>query len=77
LFQYEPKSINETGKVVVSYVIDQDGKVTDVKSPIKIDFLSVELERVIKSLPAWKPGVQDGKNVAVQCYAFAEFRLQQ
>jgi len=64
------------GKVVVSYVIDQDGNVTDVRSPVKIDFLSVELERVIKSLPAWKPGVHNGKNVAVQCYAFAEFRLQ-
>jgi len=65
-----------TGKVVVSYVIDQDGNVTDVKSPVKIDFLSVELERVIKSLPTWKAGVHNGKNVAVQCYIFTEFKLQ-
>ena len=65
------------GKIVVSYVIDTEGKVTDVQSPVKIDLLSIELERVIKSLPAWKPGVHNGKNVAVQCYAFAEFRLQQ
>ena len=65
-----------TGKIVVSYIIDQDGKVTDVKSPVKIEILSNELERVVKSFPAWKPGVHNGKNVAVQCYAFAEFKLQ-
>ena len=65
-----------TGMVVVSFVIDKDGKVTDLKSPVKIDFLSNELERVIKLLPAWKPGMQDGKAVAVQCYVFAEFCLK-
>ena len=65
------------GKVVVSYVIDKDGKVTDVKSPVRIDILSNEAERLIKSLPDWKPGVHGGKNVPVQCYAFVEFRLQQ
>ena len=62
-----------TGMVVASFVIDKDGKVTSLKSPVKIDFLSNELERVIKLLPAWKPGMQGGKAVAVQCYAFAEF----
>ena len=65
------------GKVVVSYVIDKDGKVTDVKSPVRMDILSNEAERLIKSLPDWKPGVHGGKNVPVQCYAFVEFRLQQ
>ena len=65
------------GKVVVSYVIDKDGKVTDVKSPVKIDILSNEVERVIKSFPEWKPGSHGGKNVSVQCYAFVEFKLQQ
>jgi len=65
-----------TGMVVVSFVIDKDGKVTDVKSPVKIDPLSRELERVIKKLPDWKPGVQGGKTVAVQCYAFVQFKLE-
>ena len=65
-----------TGMVVVSFVIDKDGNVTDVKSPVKIDNLSREAERVIKLLPAWKPGTQGGKAVAVQCYLFVEFKLQ-
>ena len=64
-----------TGTVVVSFVIDKDGNVTDVKSPVKIDHLSNELERVIKKFPSWKPGVQGGKAVAVQCYTFVEFKL--
>ena len=64
-----------TGTVVVSFVVDKDGKVTDVKSPVKIDILSDEVERVIQSSPAWKPGTKKDKNVAVQCYAFVEFRI--
>ena len=64
-----------TGTVVVSFVVDKDGKVTDVKSPVKIDLLSNELERVVQSSPAWKPGKQGRQNVAVQCYSFVRFRL--
>ena len=81
-----------TGKVVVAYVIDKDGNVTDVQwvmnsvtrsIPIDMDgyvtsvpnVLSDEVERVIKSFPAWEPGSHNGKNVAVQCYAYVEFRL--
>jgi len=64
-----------TGTVVVSFIVEKDGTVTDVKSPVKIDLLSKELERVVKSSPAWKPGKQGGKDVAVQCYAFVEFRF--
>ena len=63
------------GTVVVSFVIDKDGNVTDVKSPVKIEYLSNEVERVIQSSSAWKPGSQGGKNVAVQCYAFVEFKI--
>ena len=65
-----------TGKVAVSFVIDKNGKVTDVKSPLWIDILSKEAERVIKLLPDWEPGIHDGKKVAVQYYQFFEFKLQ-
>jgi len=64
------------GKIVVSYVIDTNGNVTDVKSPVKIDGLSMEGERLIKSMPAWKPGSHKGKNVAVQCFAIMEFKIR-
>ena len=65
-----------TGTVAVSFVIDKNGNVTDVKSPVRIEYLSDELERVVKSSPAWKPGSQKGKDVAVQCYSFVEFKFQ-
>jgi TonB family protein len=64
------------GTVVLSFIVDKDGNVTDVKSPVKIDILSDVAERVIQSSPIWKPGSQNGKNVAVQCYTFMEFKLQ-
>ena len=76
---YPAKALEDgiTGKVVVSYIIDNEGRVTDVKSPVRIDILSNEVERVIKSLPVWTPGSHHGKAVSVQCYIFVEFRLQQ
>ena len=63
------------GKVVVSFIIDKNGKVTNVTSPVKIDVLSEEVERVVKLLPTWTPGSHGGKNVAVQCYVFVEFQI--
>jgi TonB family protein len=74
-YPVDAQSNGIAGTVVVSFVVDKDGKVTDVKSPVRIDLLSTELERVLQSSPAWKPGKQGGKDVAVQCYAFVEFRL--
>jgi len=65
-----------TGTVAVSFVVDKNGNVTDVKSPVKIEYLSDELERVVQSSPVWKPGSQKGKDVAVQCYSFVEFKIQ-
>ena len=74
---YPPVAIENgiEGVVVVSYVIDKDGNVTDVKSLEKIGLLSDEVERIIKSSPAWKPGSLNGKNAAVQCYSFVVFKL--
>ena len=64
------------GTIVVSFVVDKEGEVTDVKSPVKIEYLSDELEKAVQSSPAWKPGNQGGKAVSVQCYTFVEFKLR-
>jgi len=68
------------GTVVVSFIVNKMGNITFVRSPIMIDYLSDEVERVVKNSnswisPKWKPGSQDGKNVAVGCYFFVEFKL--
>ena len=61
------KENNVSGKVFVQFVIGKDGKVSDVKPARKVDpYLDREAVRVVKSMPAWKPGKQRGKAVKVQ-----------
>ena len=55
-----------SGRVYVSFVIDEKGQVVDtkvVRSPD--DNLSKEALRVINSMPRWKPGRQRDQNVRV------------
>lgn len=64
------------GKVFVSFVIDKDGSVTDVKILRGVDpYLDKEAMRVVRSMPNWKPGKQRGKSVKVQYQLPLNFRL--
>ncbi len=55
------------GKVMVSFVVDKKGKVIDVKAKNHINAkLEKEAVRVVKGMPNWEAGVQDGKPVNVQ-----------
>lgn len=52
------------GKVVVTFVIDVNGEVTDPKVVKSVsDVLDKEALRVVKSMPTWQPGIQKGKKV--------------
>ncbi|MBR6252142.1 MAG: energy transducer TonB [Bacteroidales bacterium] len=54
------------GRVFVSFVIDKNGDVTDVKVMRPTDpNLDKEAIRVVKSMPKWTPGKQRGKAVKV------------
>jgi protein TonB len=56
-----------TGVVYVSYVVDKDGTIKDVKVVRGADpFLDKEAMRVVKTLKGYKPGKQRGKPVPVQ-----------
>jgi len=56
-----------TGVVYVSYVVDRDGSIKDVKVVRGADpFLDKEAVRVVKLLKGYKPGKQRGKPVPVQ-----------
>ena len=58
---------NVQGKVLVSFVVEEDGKLTGVaavRGPSAT--LKAEAVRVIAKSPAWKPGYQNGKSVRVQ-----------
>ena len=66
--RYPPiaKEYNITGKVYVSFIVDRQGKVTNVKIVRGVDKnLDAEAMRVVKSLPRYTPGRQRGKAVRV------------
>ena len=66
-----------SGRVFVGFVIDKQGKVTDVNVLRGVDpYLDKEAVRVVKSMPNWKPGKQRGKPVKVQFQVPINFKLR-
>lgn len=54
------------GKVIVQFVVGIDGNINNVKVLRPVNpYLDAEAVRVIKLMPKWKPGRQDGKLVNV------------
>ena len=65
------------GRVIVSFVVERDGSITDVKVARSVDpSLDREAQRVVKSMPKWKPGKQNGSAVRVKYTVPVVFRLQ-
>lgn len=55
------------GRVFVSFVVERDGSLTDVKIIRSVSpELDAEALRVIRMAPKWKPGMQGGQPVRVQ-----------
>lgn len=55
-----------TGKVKIKFVIDEFGAIQDVQAQTSYGFgLEDEAIRVIRSMPHWKPGINNGKPVKV------------
>ena len=60
------KKNNLQGRVIVKFVIEKDGTVTNVEVGRGWgNELDEEAVRVVKAMPKWKPGKQDGKTVRV------------
>lgn len=65
------------GRVVVSFVVEKDGSITDVKVVRSVDpSLDREATRVVKAMPKWIPGKQNGSAVRVKYNVPVSFRLQ-
>lgn len=70
------KEYNITGKVYVQFVVEKNGKVTNVKVVRGVDKnLDDEALRVVKSFPDWNPGKQRGKAVRVYFTVPINFNL--
>lgn len=65
------------GRVVVSFVVERDGSITDVKVVRGVDpSLDKEASRVVRAMPRWIPGKQNGSAVRVKYNVPVAFRLQ-
>lgn len=71
------KEAGVQGKVICQFVIDQDGRISQVKVLRGIGYgCDEEALRVIRAMPAWKPGRQNGQAVRVQFNLPIAFKLQ-
>ena len=70
------KDKNIAGRVFVSFVVEKDGSVNEVKVLRGIGGgCDEEAVRVIKGMPKWKPGMQKGKPVRVSYQIPIYFKL--
>lgn len=86
LFEYLSKNIKYPvvaeengvqGRVIVTFVVERDGSITDVKVAKSVDpSLDKEATRVVKSMPHWIPGKQNGSAVRVKYTVPVTFKLQ-
>ena len=61
-----PEEEGLKGKVFVSFVVEKDGSLTDIKVIRDIGYgTGKEAIRVLRSCPRWNPGEQNGKKVRV------------
>ena len=72
----EAKNKNIAGRVFVSFVVEKDGSIGEVKVLRGIGGgCDEEAVRVIKEMPKWKPGMQKGKPVRVNYMMPIFFKL--
>ncbi len=72
----EAKKSGIQGKVYVTFVVDELGKITDAKIARGVDpALDKESLRVMSNLKTWKPGMEKGKAVKVAYTVPIKFAL--
>ncbi|MBQ9357120.1 MAG: energy transducer TonB [Prevotella sp.] len=65
------------GRVVCTFIIEKDGSISDVRVIRSVDpSLDREAQRVIKAMPRWIPGRQNGETVRVKFATPVSFSLQ-
>ena len=72
----EAQEICVQGRVVVSFVVEKDGHISDVTVLRSVDpSLDKEAVRVVRNMPRWTPGKQGGEPVRVRYNVPVSFRL--
>lgn len=63
----EAQRLNKQGKVFLSFIIERDGSLTEIKVDRRAGYgLDEEAIRVLKASPKWVPGMQNGNKVRVK-----------
>lgn len=71
------KDVNAEGTVFLQFVVESDGSIADVKVIRSVfEPLDQEAMRVIKAMPKWIPGKQNGKSVKVLYTIPIKFDIQ-
>lgn len=71
------EEINIQGRVVVSFVVETDGSLSNVVVVKSVDPpLDKEAVRVVKAMPKWNPGTQNGVPVRVKYNLPILFKLK-
>jgi len=76
--RYPQSSIefNEQGRVFLSFIIEKDGKITNVKVEKGVsDSIDAEALRLVNSMPWWTPGVLKGEPVRTKAMLPINFTL--
>lgn len=64
---YQPSdSVQHTGKAYVSFYVETDGSLSQVKFVQGDSLLGMEMVRVLSTSPKWSPGKSNGKPVRVK-----------
>ena len=65
------------GRVILQFIVDKKGRLSDIKVVKKVEpSLDAEAVRVVKAMPRWNPGMQNGEAVKVRYTLPVNFRLQ-
>ena len=78
--KYPQDAIDEGkgGRVFVSFVVEKDGLVSNVKVLRGVcESIDEEAARVVRGMPRWKPGMNDGKPVRVSFQIPIVFRIEE
>jgi protein TonB len=71
------RAANAQGRVFVNFVVEKDGSVSNVELTRGVHpLLDMEAVRLVRSMPKWIPGKQDGKLVRVSYTIPINFHLQ-
>ena len=75
IYDFGGASQTGTGIGIYSYVITSTGKVKDVKIVQEVEpKCDLEMVRIFKKMPKWKPAMLNGKPVAVEVKHYANYR---